>query len=154
MADLWGVIVGGALATGGGGATQWFLFSAKEKSGQKRLKAEKFEQLLTAVFSQKHWLEQSQRKWVIGMDMALPEAPIVRALALATAYLPELENEVSTLEAASMKFENWMLEAGQKRQPGKTDHIDGAGDAVKEYLRAVATFMESAREFQMKELRK
>ncbi len=49
MADLWGVVIGGLLAVGGGAATQLLLHTLKSRDESKKLQQAKLEEVIALI---------------------------------------------------------------------------------------------------------
>jgi hypothetical protein len=57
------VIVGGTIGIVGSFIGPFFVQRAKDAADKKRKRAEKFEELVTAVYEHKHWIE-TENHWV------------------------------------------------------------------------------------------
>jgi len=57
VAVLAPVVVGGIIGLAGGWLGPWLLERRKEKADKKKRRAEKFEELVTALFEYEHWLD-------------------------------------------------------------------------------------------------
>ena len=54
------VVVGGAIGLMGGWLGPWFLERKKEGAEKKKRRAAKFEELVTALYEHKHWLDMME----------------------------------------------------------------------------------------------
>jgi hypothetical protein len=109
------VVVGGFIAllgaVGGGLLSHWL----KTKSEKASRRAEKFEELLVAVFDHKHWLAGMNSHRVFGGEEPDSMSPVAKIRAITSLYFPEFKENVSALDIAADKYELSMFDAGLER---------------------------------------
>src|SRR5262249_38268139 len=136
MADpvsLWPVVVGGLLAMAGGliGSGATFAMKVVESRNEKRKRrAEKFEELVAALFEYEHWLSQKRDKGAYGEDGELGVSPEAKIAAISAVYFPQFSGAIDQLVAAARSYELWMAEAGHLRLTNKFDQINASLNAV------------------------
>jgi len=146
MADLLSVIVGGVVAAGSGGAAQLLLHRQKVKHDERNLRAEKLEELVSAVYEYDHWLDTYRNVRMLGMDEHIKVSPFSKVRAIAFIYFPELVQKVAELEDAAREVSLWALSGGEKRLKGDTVNVtDGHREVYEPYLKAQKELLEQLR---------
>jgi len=154
--SLMPIVVGGLLAIAGtivgvmGSVIVSFLQNKREKA---KKRAEKFEELVAAVYEHRHWLEVAQHIRVFGKEENLPLSPATKLHAISTVYFPELEQSIERLLSEARDCEAWMLKAGLKRMKGDPSYADGLDDAYRPYLSQVDRLLKYLREKAGREFR-
>ena len=131
------VVVGGLLTMGGGviggGVTllsSYFLANAEKK----KCRAEKFEELVAAVYEFDHWLGRKENAQVFGEEEKLEPSPFAKVEAISAVYFPQFVEKIIELQKTARAYEVWMTEAWQKRVHGKTDKLsEGVLDVFNPY---------------------
>jgi hypothetical protein len=129
------VVFGGVIAISGGLIVH-LLSTADEK---KVRKAEKYEELMAAIWDHKHWMKQMESHRVFGTEAPVKESPIGKILAITALYFPKLKEKVIALDLAADRYEIWMLETGKKRlQNGlpSSDSLEKGTEIYKPYMEA------------------
>jgi hypothetical protein len=124
------VVVGGALALFSGGYVQ----KLRSKAESEKRRAEKFEELVTALYEQDHWLEDVRNYRVLGEEAPRGLAPLSKVLAISTVYFPELQEKITAFGSISQAYEVWMLGAAQRRIDNVSAVTEGHKEAVSTYL--------------------
>src|SRR5262249_20753176 len=128
------VIVGGAIAIAGGLIGPPFLHWLQQNAEKKRRRAEKFEELVTALYEHEHWLEAMQGNYVFGKEENIPVTPFAKAHAIVNVYFPEFRARLDQLDAAAKNYVLWMTQAYLKRTQTGSPNIDGLKEAQDPYL--------------------
>jgi hypothetical protein len=112
LGTLGGTLIGGAIGFLG----PWLLQRRKEAEEKRRRRAEKFEELVAAVYEFDHWVENRRRKFAYGEEN-LPEtaSPFAKIEALVVIYFPQFTDRVTVLDLAFDGFRIWMNAAGIAR---------------------------------------
>ena len=149
------VIVGGLIAISGGFFGPWFIESRKENSEKKKRRAEKFEQLVAALFEYEHWLDVIRDMQLVANQdnivPTMPPSPFAKLHALSAIYFPEVEEQIIALQRAGKDFEVWIFEARQKRVSGDKNYYDGYVDAYKPYAKASKEALGALRSYAKRE---
>jgi hypothetical protein len=149
------VIVGGLLAIAGGAVTTVLLHFMRIKTEKKNKRAEKYEELVAAIYEYDHWLDKKKSIRVFGEEGELAPSPFAKLHAISTAYFAEFEEKIRDLERAADDYELWMSKAAQRRITGEppqsyaANFMDVYGPYAEkqhELLRALKEF--AKREFQ------
>lgn len=109
------VVVGGLLTLAGGIGGGLLLHWLKSRSEKTTRRAEKYEELLSAIFDHKHWLSQMNSHRVFGAEAPPSNSPVATIRAIASLYFPQFKDKVTALDLASDQYELWMFKAGQER---------------------------------------
>src|SRR5258708_27259466 len=127
MADfiqtLVSAVVGGLMVLG----SQLVLEHRKQETEKKRKKAEKLEELASALYAQEHWLIQLQNTIKEGettletIIAKLPPPPFAKLQAISNVYFPEFQDDVNALSLASAKFVFSVLHREQLNRDPLTD---------------------------------
>jgi hypothetical protein len=115
MTDLLSVMVGGAIGIIAGVVGPYFIQRVKEKADKKQKRAEKFEELVGAVYEYDHWIDMIRGIRVAGLDGEITMSPFAKIRAISDTYFPEFEKAVEELRAAGHTYGMWMLEVVQNR---------------------------------------
>jgi predicted negative regulator of RcsB-dependent stress response len=109
------VAAGGVLALlgvfGGGFLSHWL----KTRTEKANRAAEKFEELLIALFEHKRWLSQMSGHRVFGAEKPDAISPVAKIRAIASLYFPHFKGEVTTLDLAADGYESAMYAAAMER---------------------------------------
>ena len=111
MADLGSVIVGALIASASGGGVQWYLHKIKVEDELRRLKATKYEELVTGLFEHQHWLKAKGRHYVFEATEPVGHSPFARVRAIGAAYFPIFRQRLYELDIAADKYELWAMQA-------------------------------------------
>jgi hypothetical protein len=92
------VMVGGAIGLVGGWLGPWLVERRKEVAEKKKIRTEKFEELVATLFEYEHWLDgfrDSQMFSTIDQLLpTLPPSPFGRLHAISAVHCPVFETEV------------------------------------------------------------
>jgi hypothetical protein len=91
LADLWGVLIGGALAIAGG------LISHRMQANERehRSRRDKLQELTTSALASQTWLEDIRDSKLFGKEVRAGGSPLWNAHAIATINFPELVQPVA-----------------------------------------------------------
>jgi hypothetical protein len=129
--------VGGLIAVASGVVGPWWLEARKEIADKKRKRAEKFEELVGAVYEHEHWLEIKRdiRAYGSGGDIKL--SPLAKIAAISAVYFPVFGKKISELIVASLGYEVWMSKAAMERLKGNAAGMEeGLTEAYGPYIKA------------------
>ena len=149
------VVVGGLLTMGGaviGGLVTLGVTLLQQWHDDKKRKAVKFEELVSALYEHYHWLDKAKNIRVFNNEGELGISPIARVLAITTAYFPDLDGKVRELDIAADGYELWMFNARQKMLDKKPNYADGFQEPWKKYLEARSALMTELKAFAEKNL--
>ena len=116
MVSMWStlvpVMVGGAIGLVGGWLGPMLVERRKEVAEKKKKRAEKFEELVTALYEHKHWLDTMENIRVFGSEEKPPVSPFARVQAISNVYFSEFETQVEELKKLASEYEAWMSTRG------------------------------------------
>jgi hypothetical protein len=153
LATLAPVIVGGVIGLAGGWLGPWFLERRKEKAEKKKLRAQKFEELVGAVVEHYHWITAKQFLLIAGQGREPNLSPMIKIEAITSTYFPEFTMSVRKLDSASNEYESWIYGIGQKRvrnEPGY-ENLPGHHDVLTKYTDARADLLVELKVFARRE---
>jgi hypothetical protein len=113
------VLVGGAIALAGSCVGPWLLETRKEKSDLRTLRAEKFEELVKAVYELDHWLDRARDRALGGATGEPTVSPFGKVEAISAIYFPDFAPFVVDLEQCTNKYVSWIAHADFDRVSGK-----------------------------------
>jgi hypothetical protein len=155
--DLFGtlvpVVVGGLIGLAGGWLGPSLLERRKEKAEKKKLRAQKFEELVGAVVEHYHWITAKQFLVISGQGSEPNLSPMIKIEAIASTYFPEFAVLVRQLDSASNKYEAWIFSMGQKRvrnEPGY-ENLTGMDEVLTKYTDTRAEFVMELKRFARRE---
>jgi hypothetical protein len=137
------VVVGGTIGLAGGWLGPWFLERRKEKAEKKKLRAQKFEELVGAVVEHYHWITAKQFLVIAGQGSEPNLSPMIKIEAITSTYFSEFIMFVRKLDSASNEYEKWIFDMGQKRvrnEPGY-DKLIGLDEVFTKYADTRADFL-------------
>jgi hypothetical protein len=109
------VVVGGLMTALGGFLVAYFLQRKKDAAEKKSKRAQKFEELVGAVYEYDHWIDTTRNIRVFGSQGEIAVSPFAKIHAISDTYFPELERGVGELWATGHTYETWMLDVAQNR---------------------------------------
>jgi hypothetical protein len=94
MADLLSVIVGGLLGGGGTLVVSTYLHRLQTADTKKRKRANKFEELVAAVYEHDHWIDNLRRFYVVDFQGEIKVSPFAKIHAISDIYFPQFEKAI------------------------------------------------------------
>ena len=123
LLGLAGTVVGGAIAVVSGWLGPWLIEGRKERAEQKKRRADKFEDLVGAVYEFDHWLDIKRGIALGGTDSEPTVSPFAKIQAIAAAYFPQFDPLIQELERKSAPYVVWIETAGFKRVSGTLEKL-------------------------------
>jgi hypothetical protein len=153
--SLLSVALGGALTILGGiiVSAATILNSWRQESlDRKKLRAAKFEELVSSIYEFNHWLDTKHAYIVFGTEPPPGMSPISKIEGIAAVYFPDFLPKIATMKALSAPFQVWMGQSGIKRIQGDIAHVnDGLDDVYKPYNQGRDDLITALIEFAKKE---
>jgi hypothetical protein len=147
MADLWSVVVGGAIAAASGVATQVCVHVIRTREERRNRTIAKFEELVAAVYEHDRWLD-FKLNYHTFREGELPGVnPMAKIEALCAIHFPQLVQLASSMNYHAAAFVHWMAKAGQKRLNGESDAMQGYDTAYKPYMESNRALMRAVLEY-------
>jgi hypothetical protein len=121
MADtsLWPVVVGGLLALGGTVATAVVTvvrdLVQQSREARKR-RAEKFEELVAAVYEFDHWIEVHRSATTDRIPFPQTTSPMIKVSTISAVYFPQFSKLAFEMELASVLYLNSILSKNFKQE--------------------------------------
>jgi hypothetical protein len=130
MADtsLWPVVVGGFLTMCGvavSGGLTLVLNRVQAHEEKKKRRAEKFEQLVNAVYEFDLWLDVKEDVMARLEKIKLEVSPFAKLEAISAVHFPQFLPQINELQQATFPYINWMAEAGIRRAKDDFTFPDG-----------------------------
>ena len=117
-------MVGGAIGLVGGWLGPSLVERRKEAAEKKRIRAEKFEEMVTAIYEFDDWLNRKENIQVFGGEEKLGSSPFAKMEAISAVYFPEFMEKTEELQKAVRNYELWMSKAWKKRVDGEIDKVN------------------------------
>jgi hypothetical protein len=143
MADtsLWPVVLGGLL-TGIfalGGLAVGHIATARRDAAQeareaKKRRADKFEEMVAAVYEFEHWQDRYQDRYIFGADVPETVSPFAKVQSIGSVYFPQFNNLIRELKGAAFLYRRWIVGAAQRRRNNDANWNDGLNNAYDPYL--------------------
>jgi hypothetical protein len=153
IATLATVVVGGVIGLAGGWLGPWLLERRKEKAERKKIRAQKFEELVGAVVEHYHWITAKQFLVIAGQGSEPNLSPMIKIEAITSTYFPEFTMLVRKLDSTSNGYERWIFDMGQRRirnEPGY-ENLPGMDEVLTKYTDTRADFIMELKLFARRE---
>ncbi len=148
MADLEGVIIGGAIGVAGSLLGPLILEWRKQLYAKNDKRKEKFEQYVATLYEYDHWVRTLYRIKLEGSTDSETVAPYAKLEAIKQVYFPEFEPHIGTLLLAAHSYELAIIHRGTQiqRTKGKlsTEELNELGQYARNYgdcLRAYIAYL-------------
>jgi hypothetical protein len=149
---MWGtlvpVLVGGLLTLAGGFIGPLILQKQKDHAENRKRRADKFEELVAAVYEFDHWIDGNRLRLVFGENLPKAVSPFAKVQSISAVYFPQFDTAIKQLNQATNAYRLWMTQAGQKRRAGKLDQADdGFKDAYRPYSEKREALIDALKKF-------
>ena len=144
MADtsLWPVVVGGlltgAFALGGiwvGLVATARRDAAQERHEAKRMRADKFEELVAAVYEFDHWVDSSRQRDAFGANIPETVSPFAKVQSISSVYFPQFDEAIRELDIATIQYRMWIHTAAVRRIDNNITKVsEGLTEAYTPYV--------------------
>ena len=107
----------------------------QERREAKKRRADKFEELVAAVYEFDHWLDGLRHREAFGVEN-IPEtvSPFAKVQAISSVYFPQFSELIVQLDGATTQYVMWIYHAQAKRIAGNNDQLaDGFNEAFMLY---------------------
>jgi hypothetical protein len=139
--SLWPVVVGGLLtglfALGGIGVG--LVASARRDAAQDRRekekrRADKFEELVAAVYEFDLWVEGYRQREVLGRDIALTASPLAKMQSISAVYFPQFYESIREWDGATGAYRRWMQDYALRRTSDSGANLSDGNEVYAPYL--------------------
>ncbi len=147
------VIVGGGIGVVAAWLGPWLLERRKEGAERKRRRADKFEEMVGAVYEFDHWVETERQMRVGGREELIQGvSPFAKVRAISAVYFPQFEQPIGKLETATAGYRGWMTAAALRSVSGMPDETPpGFVEALYPYTQARDNLLDALRNFAQSE---
>ena len=157
MADMsvWPVVVGGLLTGASALGGVWITSvvaahrdAALERREQKKRRADKFEELVAAVYEFDHFLAKA-RQQALGASAEILEtlSPFAKVQSIAAVYFPQFGQLIKELDATSTHYLIWIIKARQKNASGEANFLDGFEETYRPYVKIREALLDALQKF-------
>ncbi|MGA3303225.1 MAG: hypothetical protein ABSC72_08050 [Methylovirgula sp.] len=154
-APLLPVVVGGLIALAGSWLGPWLSQRQKEKMEEKTRRAEKFEELVKAIYELEHWLDMERNSSLVGDFTDRRLSPFAKIEAISTLYFSEFEEQVCDLDKALAAYIAWATTIGYKKVVGELSasetNLDGFDEVLDRYNQANGALLDALKDFAKRE---
>jgi hypothetical protein len=135
--------IGGVIATAAGTAIR---DGAQQRREAKKRRADKFEELVAAVYEFDHWIDDARRR-DLHDDEGIPQtvSPFAKVQSISAIYFPQFGKLVLELDATSSQYVGWMYKAKEQKV------IDGFKEAYKPYMEKRQALLRTLQDFASEE---
>jgi hypothetical protein len=125
------------------------------KEERQRRRAEKFEELVKAIYEFDHWADIERNRALGGAAPDPSVSPFAKIQAIACLYFPQFEPLVRELDRGAAKYRVWIETTNYKRTSGQlTELPDGLTEAMTPYNDARDRLTEELSSLARKKFRK
>jgi hypothetical protein len=144
------VLLGGVLAILGGFGSQLLVHRLADKRERAKVRREKLEALVKAVYAHGHWIEEKQTRMVFKNEDHDVLSPLDEARMLQALHFPELASELIAVQRAQLPLVQFVSEQRIKHMKSKEAFIEewnpaAFNEAYKHYLAATGALVAKAR---------
>ncbi|SFP95094.1 hypothetical protein SAMN05216330_112153 [Bradyrhizobium sp. Ghvi] len=148
--SLWPVVVGGLLTMCGvavSGGVTIALNRVQARDEQKKRRAEKFEQLVNAVYEFDLWLDIKEDVLARLEKIKLEVSPFAKLEAISAVHFPQFLPKIEELHQATLPYINWMTEAGIKRANGDFTMHEGLKELYGNYAQKRRELLDQLKQY-------
>ena len=153
---LIGTLSGTALGFAGGLITQLLLEHKKRAAETKKRKAEKLEELVSALYEHQHWMTvivDGIRVSGKAEEQTIPVTPLAKAKTICSIYFPQFEPWISAIDDVTHKYSIWMIDASLERAKTglPTSDMDSLKKVCLPYFAAHKLMLDEIRKYAKRE---
>jgi hypothetical protein len=152
-ATLVNVVVGGLLTLAGGVGGAVVLNRLQASAERARRRAQKFEEMVTAIYDHEHWLHRFRNITLFDEAGEPGVSPMGKVEAICAIYFSQFDARVQEMSRASTAYELWVVEAKGKRLAKEQSYGEGAAEAHKPYMQSMRGLLAELRTFAHREFR-
>jgi hypothetical protein len=151
------VVVGGLLTIGGGAVAVIgsILVEARKSAEEKRKhRADKFEDIVKAVYELDHWLDRERDLSLTGVGDPLEVSPFAKLQAISAIHFPSIDPFIEALQTAVQQYTAWNAAARVKMVSGELKELPPDYTAtIKPYTVARDNLLEALKSLASREFR-
>jgi hypothetical protein len=153
--SLWPIILTGLFTLGGslGGIGVGLVGAARREAAQerrdaKKRRADKFEELVAAVYEFDHWLDGIRQRDAFGREN-VPDtvSPFAKLQSISAVYFPQFSGSIGELDIASGQYRVWIYNTEQLRLAKATLLMAGFDGAFNPYAVKREALLEALKKF-------
>jgi hypothetical protein len=146
----------GFFALGGVGISSWTTArrdAAQERREAKKRRADKFEELVAAVYEFDHWTDQTRRRVLLDdKDISQTVSPFAKLHSIAGVYFPQFGRLIGELDAYSSQYVSSIyMAAGTKVSKGPAGTMQGFNETYIPYMQKRDALLVALGEFAREE---
>jgi hypothetical protein len=142
------VVIGGAIALAGTWLGPWITERHKERTERKKKLADKFEEMVGAIYQFDHWLDTERTKALGGTAGETTVSPFAKIQSIAAVYFPRFDPLIQELDKKTAGYRTWIETTNFTRMSGKMEKMpDGFLDVLNPYLTARDKLMDELKKF-------
>jgi hypothetical protein len=128
----------GVFALGGVGVTLLATSrreATQERRDAKKRRADKFEELVAALYEFDHWVDSSRQRDAFGVDIPQTVSPFAKVQAISSVYFPQFDEAIRELDIATIQYRMWIHTAAVRRiDHNITQLSEGLSEAYTPYV--------------------
>src|SRR5260370_25146474 len=154
--SLWPIVLTGLFTLSGslGGIGVGLVGSARRDAAQERhekakRRADKFEELVAAVYEFDHWLSGVRERDAFGVspDIPVTVSPFAKVQSISSVYFQQFSELILELETASDQYRIWMYQAEGRRVSKNAQYADGFSEAYGPYVQKREALLDALKKF-------
>jgi hypothetical protein len=126
---------------------------AQERRETRKRRAEKFEEMVAAVYEFDHWLSGVRERDAFGVspDIPVTVSPFAKVQSISSVYFQHFSESIRELETASDQYRIWMYQAEGKRVSKDAQYAEGFAEAYGPYVQKRNALLDALKAFARKE---
>jgi hypothetical protein len=153
-ASLWPILLTGLFTLGGslGGIGVGLIGTARRDAAQERRearkrRADKFEELVAAVYEFDYWLEGVRDREAFGRyGIPMAASPFAKVEAISAVYYPQFQRLIADLWVAADRYQNWIRRVADERKDGRQGTKDFL-EVLDPYMAARGALLDAIKNF-------
>jgi hypothetical protein len=151
LAKVVPVVIGGLLAVGGGIAGQFFTHRLTESREKTKLRRERLEDLVKALYAHEQWLDAKRNTMIFRNEDHETPSPLDEARMLQALHFPELAQSLQAVQQAQLPMLEFIMQQRVARMKDEAAWMNAwnttpYNEAYKQYLASVAVVTTKCRD--------
>jgi hypothetical protein len=127
--------------------------AAQDRREARKRRADKFEELVAAVYEYDHWLDDIKQRNAFGIgDTRETASPFAKVQSISSVYFPQFNELIGELDRTSTQYRIWIHTAAQKRISNNIAQVsDGFNEAYNPYAQKREALLDALQKFAREE---
>jgi hypothetical protein len=89
--------------------------AAQQLHEKAKRRADKFEELVAAVYEFDRWVDSSRQRDAFGVDIPETVSPFAKVQSISSVYFPQFDEAIRELDIATIQYRMWIHTAAVRR---------------------------------------